>query len=305
MSELQKEKTFISAVVYFHNDTASAIQFLEQIDSELSSSFENYEYVLVNDACADDTIERIKIWSQGIEAPVTILHMSLYHGVEDAMNAGIDAAIGDFVYEFDSTQMPYNKELIIEAYRKSISGNDIVCVCPDQVNVDSRLFYRIFNANSRSAYIIQTDAFRIVSRRAINRVHSSHVYMPYRKAAYASCGLRIFTLSFSGNVSNNQRSKISLAVDSLALYTNVGYKISIWITLFMMLVSVIELVYTVVIYFIGKPIAGWTTTMIVISFGFLGLFFILSIVIKYLSINLDMTFRKQKYLIESVEKIQK
>lgn len=305
MGDFQKEKTFISGVVYLHNDGASAIKFLEIVDSEFSSFFENYEYVLVNDACTDDTIERIKVWSQNIESPVTILHMSLYHGVEDSMNAGIDVAIGDFVYEFDSTQIPYDKSLITEAYHKSISGNDIVCVCPNQVNTGSSLFYRIFNANSGSVYKIHTDAFRLVSRRAINRVHLSHVYIPYRKAAYASCGLKICTMSFSGNISNNQSSKISLAVDSLALYTNVGYKISIWITIFMMLVSVIELIYTVIIYFIGKPIAGWTTTMLVISFGFLGLFFILSIVIKYMSINLDMAFRKQKYLIKSIEKIQK
>ena len=56
---------------------------------------------------------------------------------------------------------------------------------------------------------------------------------------------------------------------------------------------------------IGKPIAGWTTTMLVVSFGFLGLFFVLSIVIKYLSLNIDMSFRRLKYLVESVERVQK
>ncbi len=73
----------------------------------------------------------------------------------------------------------------------------------------------------------------------------------------------------------------------------------------MMFVSIAELIYTVVIYCIGKPIAGWTTTMLVVSFGFLGLFFVLSIVIKYLSLNIDMSFRRLKYLVESVERVQK
>lgn len=305
MGNCQKEKTFISAVIYLHNDGSSAVRFMESVEQELSASFENYEYILVNDACTDDTIKYVKKWSDNVNVPITIIHMSLYHGVEDSMNAGIDAAIGDFVYEFDSTQMPYDKRMIIEAYRKAISGNDIVCVCPDQVNASSRLFYWIFNTNSDSVYKIHTDAFRLVSRRLINRVHSSHLYLPYRKAAYASSGLKMCIMSFSGRVSNNQKSRIDMAVDSLALYTNVGYKISIWITLIMMLVSALELIYTVVIYIIGKPIVGWTTTMLVISFGFLGLFFILSIVIKYMAINLDMAFRKQKYLIERVEKIQK
>ncbi len=46
------------------------------------------------------------------------------------MNAGLDAAIGDYVYEFDSTQTPYPTELVFEAYRTALPGSDIVSVCP-------------------------------------------------------------------------------------------------------------------------------------------------------------------------------
>lgn len=42
-----------------------------------------------------------------MEKPLTILNMSLHQGVEQAMNAGLDAAIGDFVFEFDSLDTPY------------------------------------------------------------------------------------------------------------------------------------------------------------------------------------------------------
>lgn len=164
MNEIQKEKTFISAVIYLHNDGKSAIDFLESIDFVLNGNFENYEFIVVDDSCTDDTVFRIKEWAKGKDAPLTILHMSLYYGVEDAMNAGIDAAIGDFIYEFDSTQMPYDRSLIIDAYRSSLDGNDIVCVCPDHINSSSSLFYRIFNANSGSAYKLHTDAFRLVTR---------------------------------------------------------------------------------------------------------------------------------------------
>lgn len=301
----EKEKTFISAVIYLHNDGRTAIEFLNVIQPVLEQNFEDYELIAVDDSCTDDTLSGIKEWAVGKDAPLTILHMSLYHGVEDAMNAGIDVAIGDFIFEFDSTQMPYDKSLIMDAYRNSLEGNDIVCVCPDRVKGSSRLFYRIFNANSGSVYKLHTDAFRLVTRRAINRVHASHAYMPYRKAAYAASGLKMSSLSFDGKVSNNQRSRLSLAINSLALYTNAGYRISIGFTVFMMAVTLVELIYTLVIYFMGIPIVGWTTTILVISFGFLGLFFSQSIIIKYLSLNLDMSFRKQKYLIESIEKIQK
>lgn len=130
-------------------------------------------------------------------------------------------------------------------------------------------------------------------------------YLPYRKAAYAASGLKMATLYFDGSTRDENRGRFSLAINSLALYTNAGYKVSIGITLAMLMIALCEIVYTIVIYCIGKPIEGWTTTMLVLTFGFFGMFLILTIVIKYLSLLLDMNFRKQKYLIEGVEKIQR
>ena len=286
-----------------HNSSDNVVSFFKSVNSVLDEHFEQYELIAVNDSCTDNTVKLLRDWAKGLEKPLTILNMSVYHGLEDAMNAGLDASIGDYVYEFDSPQMPYDKNLIWEAYSKTIEGNDIVCVSPSKMTGSSKLFYGIFNANSHSSYSISTDAFRLVTRRAINRVHASNSYMLYRKAAYAASGLRMTSIYFNGNVSNIQRNKLSLAINSLALYTNAGYKASIGLTLFMMSAALIEFIYTVVIYEIGKPIEGWTTTMLVITFGFVGLFFILSIVIKYLSLNINMIFIKQKYLIENIEKI--
>ncbi len=298
------EKNFVSAVVYLHND-ANAVNFFDALHGVLSEHFENFEIIAVDDACNDGSADMLREWSKSLEQPLTILHMSTYHGIEDAMNAGLDAAIGDYIFEFDSTQMPYDPSLIYEAYRKALEGNDIVYVCPNKITGSSRLFYTLFNASSRSRYKIHTDAFRLVTRRAVNRVHASNSYMPYRKAAYAASGLKMVSIEFDGTISNTMENKISLAVNSLALYTNTGYKLSVGITVFMMVIALAELLYAAAIYLLGKPIEGWTTTMLVIAFGFLGIFFIMSIIIKYLNLIIDIIFRKQKYLIESVEKIQK
>ena len=45
--------------------------------------------------------------------------------------------------------------------------------------------------------------------------------------------------------------------------------------------------------------------MFVLTLGFAGVFAILTVVIKYLSLLVDLMFKKQRYLIESIEKIQK
>ena len=301
-----KEKNFISAVVYLHNDGARAAKFCRAVAAELDAHFAQYELIAVDDACSDGTVESLRAWGKEQAAPLTIVHMSLYHGLENAMNAGLDAAIGDYVYEFDSTGMPYPVNCIFEAYRTALQGNDIVSVCPRATRSGaSRLFYKIFNANSHSPYRLRTDAFRLVSRRAINRVHATSAHLPYRKAAYAASGLKMTDLVFDGRMTEKHPGRFRLALDSLALYTDAGFRASMGITLCMLALALAELLYTLVIFFTGHPVAGWTTTMFVITVGFAGLFAVLTIVVKYLSLLLDLTFQQQKYLVESIEKLQK
>ena len=305
MSVTNKEKNFISAVVYLHNDGAQAVRFFKALNAVLDQHFEQYELVAVDDACADDTIPTLRDWAKALEKPLTILHLSLHQGRETAMNAGLDAAIGDYVYEFDSTQTPYPIELVFEAYRAAMAGSDIVSVCPRSTAGSSKMFYRVFNGNSHSAYKLRTDAFRLVSRRAINRVHASSETLPYRKAAYAASGLKMTDLEFDGQLTVKQKGRFNLALDSLTLYTNFGFKASVTVTLCMMALALAELIYTLVIFATGHPVEGWTTTMFVITVGFAGLFAVLTIVVKYLSLLLNLTFRQQKYLVESIEKLQK
>lgn len=300
-----KEKNFVSAVVYLHNDGPRGVEFCQAVAAQLDAHFAQYELVAVDDACSDDTVTALRAWAKEQTAPVTILHMSLYHGLENAMNAGLDAAIGDYVYEFDSTAMPYPADLIWEAYRTALQGSDIVSVCPDSTRRGSGLFYRIFNANAHSPYQLRTDAFRLVTRRAINRVHATSAHLPYRKAAYAACGLKMADLVFDGRMTEKQAGRFNLAMDSLALYTDAGFKASMGITLGMLALALAELCYTLLVFFTGRPVAGWTTTMFVLTLGFAGLFAVLTIVVKYLSLLLELTFKKQKYLVESIEKLQK
>jgi len=305
MSVTNKEKNFISAVVYLHGEDARAVEFFKALNAQLDALFEQYELVAVDDACTGGAVEALRDWAKGLEKPLTILHLSLHQGRETAMNAGLDAAIGDYVYEFDSTQTSYPMTLVGQAYRAALAGSDIVSVCPRTVAGSSRLFYHVFNANSRSPYRLRTDAFRLVSRRAVNRVHASSETLPYRKAAYAACGLKMTDLEFDGRLTDSAGGRFALAMDSLALYTDAGYKLSAGIAAAMMCLALAELAYTILIFCAGHPIEGWTTMMFVLTLGLAGLFAVLTIVIKYLSLLVDLVFKKQNYLVESIEKIQK
>lgn len=307
-----KEKNFISAVIYVHNNEKEIAYALNKINTILSDNYEKYEIICVNDYSTDDSVEGIKKCANNIKGSViSILNMSYYQGIELSMNAGVDLAIGDFVFEFDNIEMDYPMETIMDVYYQSLKGFDIVSAAPQKpMKKSSLLFYNLFNGYSNNPNKLKTETFRILSRRAINRVQSMNKTIPYRKAIYANCGLKIDTVYYKSNgKSNVQRDdgniRKNIAIESLILFTDIAYKASIFMTFLMMLGIILVGIYTIFVFVSQQPVAGWTTTMLFLSVAFLGVFAILAIVIKYLSIIVDLIFKKQKYMIESIEKITK
>lgn len=311
MMKQNKEKNFISAVLYTYNEEKRIFDFLDKVNQILDQNFEHFEIICVNDASTDKTIDEIKRYADTIEKGViSILNMSFHQGLELSMNAGIDLSIGDFVYEFDSLDRDYPVGLIKEIYDHSLKGYDIVSAVPNNgQRIYSRLFYAVFNKVSKSQSLLQTETFRILSRRGINRVHSMSKTIPYRKAVYANCGLKTDTIRYERDkkVSKLDRETKRIyketAVDALILYTDAAYRVSISFALLMIVATLGIGIYSVAVYFAGKPVEGWTTTMLFLSISFVGLFVISTILIKYLSIILRMNFNKMKYVIESVQKI--
>jgi dolichol-phosphate mannosyltransferase len=239
--------------------------------------------------------------------------MSYFHGVEVAMTAGVDLAIGDFVYEFDSTLLDFDKEEIMKVYRKSLEGFDIVSASPDKTKRrSSSLFYFLFNRFSRLHYKMTTERFRILSRRVINRISAMNKAMPYRKPVYATCGLKTINLVYklAANIKETEdpftkKYRKTLAEDSFIIFTDLGYRVSIMITSVMLFFTVGVMVYSLVFKFLGNPVPGWTSTILFLSVSMFFMFMILTIVLKYLQILVNLVFRKARYSFESIEKLTK
>ena len=309
---MNKEKNFVSAVIYVHNAEHRISEFLDTIILVLTANFEHSEIICVNDSSSDRSLERIReIKPDPGMISLTVVNMSYYHGVEMAMNAGTDMAIGDFVFEFDDTILDFTPETILLVYQKALDGNDIVSASPDKrLRLTSRLFYKAFERFSNLSYHMTSERFRILSRRVINRISSMNKIALYRKAVYANCGLQTANIKYT--VTNNEKSKVDkeerkyrskLAADSLILFTQLGYRFSMTMTFLMMFLSIVFLAYILTIYFTAHPVEGWTTTVLFLSLAFLGLFGILTIVVKYLQLLLDMVFHRKHYSFESVDKI--
>lgn len=307
-----KEKNFVSAVLYVHNEKERLADFLKKINGILTENFEHYEIICVNDQSTDESVQVISEFAKTVEdASVSILHMSYYQGIELSMNAGIDLAIGDFVFEFDKVSGDFPDELLMRVYETSLKGFDIVSAAPRRAQRwSSRLFYRVYNQAAGKRTMLRTETFRILSRRAVNRVHSMCQSVPYRKAVYANCGLQTETLVYEprerkGAIGPEEKEmRRDMAFNSLILFTNLGYQVSSFLAGIMMLAALLIGVYTVAIFVGARPVEGWTTTMLFLSLAFFGVFAIFAIIIKYLSVLIELVFTKQQYVIEGVEKLK-
>lgn len=311
-----KEKKFISLVIYLHNNGAHLKQFLDQVLPVCEKNFEQFELVCVDDGCSDDTIDILReyISRNNINIMVNVVHMSFFHGLESSMNAGRDLAIGDFVYEFDNIFVDYDPNLIIQVYHKLLEGNDIVAASSRaKLRFTSRVFYALYNKTSRGNGKIGPETFRLVSRRGINRINAMGQSIPYRKAVYMNCGLHAATINYDCKDEDIRRrrkaapsERTSLAFDSFIYFTNVMERISTIISAAFLLLSVAMGLYTISdIFNKTKPVEGWLSTMSFLSLGFFGVFALLTIILKYLSVMLNLIFKQQQYLVSDIEKIVK
>lgn len=140
-----QEKKLISLIVYLYNNEDSILEFLEMIIQQTEALFEQFEIIIVNDFSFDNSVEKIKTADLLNPYQISIIQMSFHQGVELSMNAGLDLSSGDFIYEFDSVILDFDKSLIEKSYRKIIEGYDIVSVSPtSSEKLTSKLFYKTY-----------------------------------------------------------------------------------------------------------------------------------------------------------------
>ena len=299
-----KEKNFVSAVVYLRNNETGIVNFVRGLNETLSSFFAKYEIIIVNDCSSDKSVERVKEYAKENEgSAISILNMSFAQGVEQCMNAGLDLAIGDFVFQFDYSHNDWGWELLMDVYRQSLKGFDIVCAVNTKRTKSQPLFYYLFNKYAQIHHKVCDNSFCIITRRGINRVRSLTKQVPYRNALYANCGLGMYNLEYKYESEVVKLEVPRHSYNSLILFTDLGYKAARNMTFLMAGVILFVIIYALVFFFIGHPVEGWTTTMLLLGVSFFGVFAIMAVILKYLSLLTSLVFHKQNYVFESIEKL--
>lgn len=311
MEAKQKESKFVSVVAYIHNNEKEIGIFYNMLSMFLEKNFLCYEIIFVDDCSVDKSTAKIRSLPKKSEnAVITLIELSYYQGLESAMSAGMDLAIGDFIYEFDNILAAYKEQDIWDVYQKTQGGYDIVAACPRKHRHNlARVYYFLFNHFSDAEYKIRTESFRILSRRAVNRIYTMGGILPYRKAAYAKSGLPICGIEFAAEeyippARNEERSsQKDAAINALILYTNFAYKAALTLSILMIAFTLACCAYIAAVYWGGNAVPGYVSTFAIAAFGFFGVNVLITVIIKYMSLLLRIVFSKKKYIIKGIEKI--
>lgn len=298
---MDKEKCFISVVFYVRNYENYIEKFLNTVLSQLEYHFEHYELICVNNDSTDSTINIVKNFCNSFDSEfvLNIVNIAYCRSIEEAMSAGTDFAIGDFVYQFNSIIIDYKAEMIFEAYRKSINNNDIVQISPNKkYTLQQKIYYSMYNLGVKKNMRIKPERFHILSRRVINRIDRISNYYTNNAAIFSQCGLKCETISYTPSNfyikydKTEKSERLYKALESIIVYTNS-------IPYLMILTSFVFLIICGINLFIMNFMVSLTFFLCFV------LVLICTMILQYLHILINLNFKKQIHLIKSIDKVVK
>lgn len=101
----QVSSIFVSVVCRLHDERGLVESLVADVTCVLRESYENYELVLVDDGSTDGTSAQVKALLGQYEC-VRLLRLSRNFGLDIALTAGLETAIGDYVVTMSAETDP-------------------------------------------------------------------------------------------------------------------------------------------------------------------------------------------------------
>lgn len=306
-----KEMTFISLIVYAHNEEQYIADFILKMDSLLNNNFNSYEIIVVNDDSNDNTENEIFKIKDIVKGNVTVVNLHERHGVDRALFAGTDISIGDFIFELESITIDYPMELILDMYKKSsVEGFDIV-LAKNQSSEKflDKTYINIMKGLSSQKINLDNSQLRLVTRRALYSMANSKDVVTNRNIMYKNCGFEwtnIFYNPISPKLGKRTPRKVTQDLKVIMLYTKLFSRLPF-------LLSVLFLLSTVVVLLIGAfdmsfvDLGGSISNTVIafISFGFSLVFLVLGIMYKSIDILMKTEVNTNPYKVKSIKRINR
>jgi len=297
---------FVSVVCRLRDERELVEPLLEDLTRVLKPHYENWEIVLVDDGSRDGTTARVKELLGRYEG-VRLLRLSRAFGLDIAITAGLESAIGDVVVTLSAETDP--PELIPQLVELARNDNAAVYgIAPSRRRgllreCGARAFYRICRLLDLPIQRHSTQ-LRALPRQAVNAIVEIKDRHRYLRALTPYIGYETRTVEYQpiSRSGHPPRESLLEAADT-ALAVIVGnstrpLRLVGWLALLAAFLNVVYIGYVFAIRIFKTRVAeGWMTLSLQNAGMFLLLFLILAVVTEYVGRILDETRERPLYYI--------
>ena len=125
---MKSDKPKISVLMPVYNGE----QFLEKsINSVLDQTFNNFEYIIINDGSIDDSLKIIESYE---DSRIKIINFSKNMGISAALNNGLNVAKGDYIARQDQDDISHPERFMLQV--EYLKNNDVDLVDANFIFID-------------------------------------------------------------------------------------------------------------------------------------------------------------------------
>ena len=300
----------LSVVLPAYNEELMTAKVCRTLKEILDHEGISYELVLVDDGSSDGTWNQIEQISEQ-DPNVTAVHFSRNFGKEAAIVAGLAQASGDAVAVMDC-DLQHPPETLVKMFRLWEQGYEVVEGIKTNRGKESLLhrksagfFYGIMSQATGFDMQYASD-FKLLDRKAVESVLSMPERSMFFRATSSWIGYRSTSVLFevqereAGESKWSARSLISYAFRNIVAFTTLPLQFVTAGAVGCFICSLILLVYSLVRYFTGHAVEGYTTLLIVLLFIGSAVMMSLGIIGYYIARIYEEVKKRPRYIVSKI-----
>lgn len=264
----------MSIVVPVYGCRASLRELCKRLTSTVSSLVCEYEIILVNDNCPQNSWEIIEEVCQEDEHIVGI-EMSRNFGQIKAITAGLDYSTGDWVVVMDC-DLQDRPEEIVNLYNKALEGFDAVFARRSNRKdsffkvLISKAFYKVYSIATEGNYDPALCNFSISKRVVVDnycKMREMHrafvIYVKWLGFRQTAIDVE-HNERFEGKSGYDFSKRIKMAGEILISQSDKLLKLTVGLGFIMSILSFLTIIGIIIYHFLGDVSIGWSSIIAMI-----------------------------------------
>lgn len=307
-----KSSVDISVVVSVFNEAEGIADSYAEFTRVLSAMDCTYELIFVNDGSTDATLSILKPIAES-DANVCVINFSKNFGHESAMIAGIDYAKGDAIICMDS-DLQHPPVKIPEMVAQWKDGFDVVNMVRVERKdatlwnkITSRCFYKFINRISDAKLTENASDFFLISRNVADVLKTDfRERTRFLRGLIQLVGYSRTTLEYVAQERQAGQSHYSffkllkLSFSAISSFSKMPLQLGLFAGIIFGCISLLLIIYSIVMWFLERPVSGYTTLVVFMSAFASIQMFVIGIMGQYLGFIFDEIKGRPIYIVKDV-----